>query len=97
MRRSGCYDGIAERVRQYLGVTAVTSVITGAASSLWALAMGLGLALVWGCSTFCSISSRVVGNIVGTLPPTLFAIVQFQSWTLALLVFLGFGVPQLVI
>jgi AI-2 transport protein TqsA len=38
-------DEIAGKIRSYLGVTTVTSLLTGLASGLWALAVGLDLAL----------------------------------------------------
>ena len=40
-------DEIAGKIRQYLAVTTVTSLLTGVATGLWALLIGLDLALVW--------------------------------------------------
>lgn len=37
---------ISEQVRGYFGVTLVTSILTGIASTLWAMTMGLDLAIV---------------------------------------------------
>jgi AI-2 transport protein TqsA len=90
-------DKIAERIRQYLGITLITSVITGVASALWAYATGLELALVWGMLNFLLNFIPIIGNIVGILPPTLYAIVQFQSTSMAVLVFAGFAILQIVI
>ena len=90
-------DEIAERIRQYLGVTALTSVITGVASGLWAFTVGLELALVWGVLNFLLNFIPIIGNIIGIIPATLYAILQFQSLTMSLVVFFGFAILQIVI
>lgn len=90
-------DEIAGKVRRYLGVTALTSVITGVASTLWAFAVGLELALVWGVLNFLLNFIPIIGNIIGIIPPTLYAIIQFQSLSMPLIVFTGFAVLQIVI
>ena len=90
-------DEIAAKFRQYLGITAVTSVITGVASSLLAFAVGLELALVWGVLNFLMNFIPVIGNFVGIIPPTLYAVVQFQSLTMPLIVFFSFAVLQIAI
>jgi AI-2 transport protein TqsA len=90
-------DEIAGKIRQYLGVTTVTSLLTGFASALWAFTLGLDLALVWGVLNFLLNYIPVVGNLVGIIPPSLYAIVQFQNWKMPVIVFLGFSVIQIVI
>ena len=90
-------EEIATKICQYMGVTALTSVITGLASALWAFAVGLDLALVWGILNFLLNFIPVIGNIIGIIPASLYAIIQFQSLTMSLIVFLGFAVLQIVI
>ena len=90
-------DEIAEKVRQYLGVTTLTSLITGVVSALWAFAVGLDLALVWGVLNFLLNFVPVIGNIVGIVPPSLYAIIQFQSLSMTAIVFIGFAVLQIAI
>lgn len=90
-------DEIANKVRQYLGVTALTSAITGMASAFWAFAVGLELALVWGVLNFLLNFIPIVGNIIGIIPASLYAIIQFQSLTMSLIVFLGFAILQIII
>ncbi len=90
-------DEIATKVRQYLGVTALTSLITGVASALWAFAIGLELALVWGILNFLLNFVPVIGNFIGIIPPTLYAIIQFQSVTMTLVVFFGFAGLQILV
>lgn len=90
-------DEIAGKVRQYLGVTTVTSVLTGIGSALWALAIGLDLALVWGLLNFLLNFVPVVGNIVGVIPPSLYALAQFRDLTWTAVVFVGYAVLQIAI
>lgn len=90
-------EAIALNIRQYLGVTFITSLITGLGSAAWAYAVGLELALVWGVLNFLLNFVPVVGNVVGILPPTLYAALQFQDVTTTLLVFIGFAVLQIAI
>ncbi len=58
-------DAIAGKIRQYLGVTTLTSLLTGIASAVWAFAVGLDLALVWGVLNFLLNYIPVVGNFIG--------------------------------
>ncbi|MGK7870540.1 AI-2E family transporter [Falsiroseomonas sp. E2-1-a20] len=57
----------AGRFRSYIGVTIVTSLLTGIASALWAAAMGLDLALTWGVLNFLLNFIPVAGNIIGII------------------------------
>jgi hypothetical protein len=54
---------IAHKVRQYLAITLVTSLLTGIASALWAYALGLELPLVWGTLNFLLNFNRPAGAL----------------------------------
>ena len=88
---------IAESIQHYLTMTVVVSVITGVASGLWSVAIGLDLALIWGILNFLLNFVPVVGNLVGIIPPTLYAFIQFGGYTMPLIVFGGFLVLNLII
>jgi len=90
-------SSISEQVRGYFGVTLATSVLTGVASAGWALVTGLDLALVWGLLNFLLNFVPVIGNIVGIIPPVLYAFLQFGGFGMPLLVFVGFAVLQIAI
>jgi len=90
-------DEIAKRIRQYLGITLLTSLITGIATALWAFTIGLDLPLVWGILNFLLNFVPVLGNFVGIAPPTLYALMQFKSLSGTLLTLAGFSVIQIVI
>ena len=90
-------ETVATKCRQYLGMTVLTSLITGAASTLWSFSIGLDLALTWGVLNFLLNFIPVIGNIIGIIPPTLYAVMQFDGWTRPAIVFAGFAVLQIVI
>ena len=90
-------EKIAEKFRQYIGMTVLTSLITGVASAVWAFAVGLDLALTWGLLNFLLNFIPVIGNIIGIIPPTLYALIQFEGWTMSIVVFSGFVVLQITI
>lgn len=90
-------EDISAQVRRYLGTTLATSILTGVASALWSWMTGLELALVWGILNFLLNFVPVIGNIVGIVPPVLFAFVQFGGWHMPALVFVGFVILQLTI
>lgn len=90
-------EEIGDQIRRYLSVTAATSALTGCASALWAYSVGLELALAWGIFNFLLNFIPIVGNIIGIVPPTLYAMIQFQSASWTLIVFFGFAVLQITI
>lgn len=90
-------EQIADKFRQYIGMTVLTSLITGVASGVWALIVGLDLALIWGVLNFLLNFIPVIGNVMGVIPPTLYALIQFEGWTMPVVVFVGFAVLQITI
>lgn len=88
---------ISRQVQGYLGTTLATSALTGVVSLFWAMLTGLELPFVWGLLNFLLNFIPVIGNIVGILPPTLYAFVQFGGIWMPALVFGGFAVLQIVI
>jgi AI-2 transport protein TqsA len=90
-------EKISGQIRRYPGTTLATSILTGVASSLWSWMTGLELVLVWGILNFLLNFVPVIGNIVGIVPPVLFAFIQFGGWQMPLLVFAGFVVLQMTI
>lgn len=90
-------EQITEKFRQYMGVTVFTSLITGVASGCWALAIGLDLTLIWGVLNFLLNFIPVIGNIIGIIPPTLYALIQYEGGTMPIVVFVGFAVLQIII
>ncbi|MEO7467808.1 MAG: AI-2E family transporter [Sphingobium limneticum] len=100
-KMGGTLVSVAERasqqIRSYLGTTLFTSFLTGAFSTIWAFATGLELALVWGLLNFLLNFIPVIGNIVGIVPPVLYALLQFDGAGMPLLILGGFIVLQIAI
>ena len=88
---------IADNFRSYVTMTVLSSLITGVASAVWAFSVGLDLALIWGVLNFLLNFVPVVGNILGIVPPTLYALIQYDGWAMPTVVFAGFALLQLFI
>jgi len=90
-------DEIGRKLRRFMVVRTVASVFTGFIVWVFALVAGLELAAAWGAIAFALNYIPFLGPLVATLFPTLFAIAQFESWQMAVIVFLGLSVIQFVI
>lgn len=87
---------IAAAFRRYFAAKTLTSMLTGVASGLLALALGLDLALVWGFTAFLLEYVPTIGSLLAVIPPTLFAFLQFDGLTRPLVTLVSFGVLQIV-
>jgi AI-2 transport protein TqsA len=86
----------AAKFRSYMAVRTLMSVVTGLAVWGFAHLMGLQLAAEWGVIAFVLNYIPFIGPLVATLFPTIFAILQFESWETAVVVFLCLNVIQSV-
>jgi AI-2 transport protein TqsA len=73
------------------------SVLTGLVVWVFALLAGLELATAWGVIAFVLNYIPFIGPLVATVFPTLFALAQFESWELAVIVFVGLNLIQFLI
>jgi predicted PurR-regulated permease PerM len=88
--------GLAEtaaKLRAYMLVRSVMSVVVGLAVWAFAAAVGLPLAAEWGVIAFVLNYIPFIGSLIATLLPTAIAVLEFGSWQSALLVF---GALQLI-
>jgi predicted PurR-regulated permease PerM len=88
LRRSGA------KLRSYMMVRTVMSVLTGLAVYAFARVMGLELAAEWGVIAFVMNYIPFLGPLVATIFPTAFAALQFGSWQVALGTFAALQVIQ---
>jgi AI-2 transport protein TqsA len=88
---------IAAKFQKYMLVRSVMSVLTGAVVWGVALLAGLELATAWGVIAFVLNYIPFIGPLLATVFPTLFAVAQFESWQLALVVFLCLNLIQFLI
>jgi AI-2 transport protein TqsA len=88
---------IAGKFQKYMLVRSAMSVLTGMVVWVFALLAGLELATAWGVIAFVLNYIPFIGPLVATVFPTLFALAQFGSWELAVVVFLGLNLIQFLI
>jgi AI-2 transport protein TqsA len=88
---------IADKFQRYMLVRSAMSVLTGLVVWAFALIAGLELATAWGVIAFVLNYIPFSGPLVATVFPTLFALLQFGSWQLAVIVFVGLNVTQFLI
>jgi AI-2 transport protein TqsA len=87
----------AVKLQKYMRVRTVMSVMTGALVFGFALLIGLPLAAEWGVIAFALNYVPFLGSFIATIAPTLFAFAQFESWEMALFVFVCLNVIQFVV
>jgi predicted PurR-regulated permease PerM len=88
---------VAVKFRKYMLVRSLASMLTGLLIFTFTLFAGLELATAWGIMAFTLNYIPFIGPFIATLLPTLFAIVQFESWQMAALIFLGSTLIQFLI
>lgn len=88
------FSEIAAKFRRYMYVRSLMSVMTGVLIWAFTLAAGLELATAWGAIAFVLNYIPFLGTLIATVFPTLFALLQTESWQFALAVFIGLNVIQ---
>ena len=63
----------SEKLRRYLWVMTLTSLLTGVLTIIWCFIIGIDLAFVWGLIGFVLNYIPTLGSIVAVIPPTLVA------------------------
>jgi predicted PurR-regulated permease PerM len=91
-----CAD-IAAKLQKYMMVRSVMSLLTGVVVWSFALLAGIELATAWGVIAFVLNYIPFLGPLFATIFPTLFALVQFESWRLAIGVFACLNLIQFLI
>jgi predicted PurR-regulated permease PerM len=99
MRRVFMQGGLdtAAKIRRYMLVRTQMSMLTGLLVWGFASVSGLQLAGEWGVIAFTLNYVPFIGPLIATLFPTALALVQFDSWQTALLVFACLNVIQFVV
>lgn len=87
----------ARHFRKYMLVRTVASAMTGAIVWVFAHMVGLEAPSAWGAIAFTLNYIPFIGPLVATLLPTVFALVQFESFEFALLVLVCLTAVQFVI
>jgi predicted PurR-regulated permease PerM len=90
-------QNISGKFRKYLLVRTFASILTGLVVWGFAWALDIELAAAWGVIAFALNYIPVLGPLIATVLPTLFTAAQFESWQMAVYVFLGLNVIQFII
>jgi AI-2 transport protein TqsA len=88
---------IGAKMQKYMMVRTLMSIMTGIVVWAFALSAGMELATAWGVIAFALNYIPFLGPLIATIFPTAFALVQFESWQMALVVFLSLNLIQFVI
>ncbi len=93
----GPASDVSSKLRKYMAVRSLMSLLTGAVVWVFALVAGIELATAWGVIAFVLNYIPFIGPLFATVFPSLFTLAQFESWRLALLVFVGLNGVQFFI
>ena len=88
---------IAEKVRIYMLIRTLASVLTGLAVFAFTISMGLDLAVAWGVISFVLNYIPYLGPLIAVVLPVLLASVQFESWRMVVIIFGGLYLIQFLI
>ncbi len=88
---------VGTRVRRYLLAVTAGGVLAAAATGTFTWGVGLDVPLPWALSAFLLNYIPVIGPTVVVIPPTLYALLQFDSAGRVALVFFGVGAIQLIV
>lgn len=87
----------AAKLRRYMLVRTLMSAVTGLLVWAFARLAGLPLAPEWGVIAFALNFIPFIGPLIATVFPTVFAMAQFESWQMAVVVFACLNVIQFVV
>jgi AI-2 transport protein TqsA len=90
-------DSIYIRIRAYVWVKTLGSFLTGLLSYIIFRIVGLDFAGFWAVAIFFLNYIPNIGSILGVLFPTTLAVVQYDTFTPAIVVSTGTGLVQLII
>jgi len=88
---------ISHKLHEFMLVRTFTSALTAVLTGLLCWLVGLDLAFVWGFLAFMLNYIPTLGSIIAVIPPTLMALIQYNSFLDAFGVLLMLTVLQMVI
>lgn len=86
---------IPEQIQKYVGTKLVLNLLAGITTWIVCLIMGIDFAEIWGISAFFLNFIPAIGSSITLILPTLMSLLQFESPTYALLVFILLSLVQL--
>jgi predicted PurR-regulated permease PerM len=88
---------ITGKIRKYMLIRTLASVVTGLAIFAFTISVGQDLAIAWGIISFVLNYIPYLGTLVAVVLPVLFASVQFESWRTVIFIFGGLYSIQFLI
>jgi len=88
---------IAGKIRRYMLIRTLASLLTGLAVFAFTISIGLDLAVAWGIISFVLNYIPYLGPLIAVALPVLFASVQFESWQMVIIIFGGLYLIQFLI
>ncbi len=81
----GHFDHFIENIKRYMAIKTATSLLTGAAVTLWLTGVGVDYPVLWGVLAFFLNYVPNIGSIIAAVPALLLALVQLgpgaAAWT----------------
>lgn len=93
----GTIERIAHDFQRYIVIRTGVGLLNGVLAGVGLWLLGVDFAFTWGLLTFLLNYIPTIGSIIATIPPPLFALVQFDSYGMALATLLLVGGLQLVL
>ena len=87
----------AAKLRKYMLVRTLMSILTGLLVGAFAFATGLRFAAEWGVIAFALNYIPFIGPFIVTLFPTLLAMTQFESWQAVVAIFACLNIIQFAV
>ncbi|OQY33783.1 MAG: hypothetical protein B6241_06945 [Spirochaetaceae bacterium 4572_59] len=90
-------ETLLKNVSTYMGIKMILSLTTGIIAGFLCKFMGLKFAFFWGFLTFILNFIPSIGSIIATLIPSLFGLIQFDSFKHIIIMFMLLFINQIII
>jgi AI-2 transport protein TqsA len=94
---SGILDKIEKSTSSYIGLKTLVSLITGVASYIALLIIGIDSPVFWAFLIFMLNFIPTIGSLIGTVFPAIFCLLQFGEFTPCLMVLIFVGLIQVLV
>jgi len=90
-------EDVAKKIRKYMIIRTIASIVTGLTVFFYTKYMGLDLAIAWGVIAFVLNYIPYIGTLIAVALPVLFSAIQFGSWQTPVTLFGGLYIIQFLI
>jgi len=93
---SGLLRELNQSINSYISLKTLISLITGILCYIVLLILGVDFAFFWAFLIFVLNYIPTIGSIIGTIFPTIFALLQFSTYTPCVLVLISIGAIEIL-